>query len=392
MRIYAASDEETLRFRRLIKNWTAEGFLTDAQRVLLENDIPSSLKRTNEFLRGVLFLFTCGVMAAAVALYFSFWKINNSASESVVFFIFAVMNYGLAEGVIRRSRFYRHGIEEACVVMAAVFLGFSLSSALSVNLSFTYQGRMGLVMMAETAAAFFLYVRFGYHYLFFMALIFLAWTFCSFGNSSSVWNIDDFRRSMVIGSYLLGLVGVVVARRGHAYDFWDEEYGVIEALLWLALYLSCNLHLIHGADVARLFYWASFLMIWLLPIVALRRALMQKDKPLLGVGIGMMLLTLITNKPYLHWTRHTWDPMILGVFLVGIVLFIRRWLAQGVEGVRRGFTARRLSASDQRLLQTLSSASGLWSSSLHSSGPTHNTAKPEWGGGQSGGGGASSSF
>ena len=67
VRLYSASSEETLRARKLLKDWAGEGFLTKAQYQLLEQETVSELRTTNIFLRLVLFLFTLIIVGAAVA-------------------------------------------------------------------------------------------------------------------------------------------------------------------------------------------------------------------------------------------------------------------------------------------------------------------------------------
>ena len=79
MRIYSASSEETLRARKLLKDWAGEGFLTEAQYQRLEQETVSDLRTTNIFLRLVLFLFTLiivGAAAGAVLRGFSFAAIG----------------------------------------------------------------------------------------------------------------------------------------------------------------------------------------------------------------------------------------------------------------------------------------------------------------------------
>jgi hypothetical protein len=69
----------------------------------------------------------------------------------------------------------------------------------------------------------------------------------------------------------------------------------------------------------------------------LARGLLRKDRFVIAVGAITAILTLVTNKPYLGWQRHTWDPMLLGALLIGVALFIRRWLAKGPGGIRHDF-------------------------------------------------------
>src|ERR1035441_538679 len=73
VRAYSASSEEALRARDLLKDWAGEGLLTEAQYQRMEQDAVCELRRTNIFLRLVLFLFTLFVVGAAVALFFLFF-------------------------------------------------------------------------------------------------------------------------------------------------------------------------------------------------------------------------------------------------------------------------------------------------------------------------------
>ena len=136
----------------------------------------------------------------------------------------------------------------------------------------------------------------------------------------------------------------------------------------------------------------TWVMIWCLPPAVLTRGVRRKDRFVIAAGAIVATLTLVTNKPYLGWQRHTWDPMILGAVLIGVALFTRRWLAAGPGGIRHGFTAHRLSGKDKHWINIGASAAGLvWP---HSIAPSPQTASPDvhFGGGDSGGGGATSDF
>ena len=103
----------------------------------------------------------------------------------------------------------------------------------------------------------------------------------------------------------------------------------------------------------------TWVLIWCLPPVVLWRGIRREDRFVMGVGGIIVILTFVTNKPYLGWPRHTWDPMILGVALAGVALWIRRWLAHAPGGVRGGFTAARLSGKDKQWMSVSASVLGL---------------------------------
>jgi uncharacterized membrane protein YgcG len=145
-------------------------------------------------------------------------------------------------------------------------------------------------------------------------------------------------------------------------------------------------------EFSRPFYWATWVLTFCIPPVVLARGLRRKDRFVIAVGGAVAILTLVTNKPYLGWSRHTWDPMLLGALLMVTGLLIRRWLARGPGGIRHGFTDRRLSGKDKSWMNMGAAAFGL--QAPHSIKPGSQSGGPDvrFGGGDSGGGGATSDF
>jgi len=147
-----------------------------------------------------------------------------------------------------------------------------------------------------------------------------------------------------------------------------------------------------SAEFPRPFYWATWVLVWLLPPIALARGIHRKDRLVMAMGCITALLTLVTNKPYLGWPRHTWDPMILGVVLTAVALGLRRWLAQGPDGIRHGFTAERLSARHKQWMNAGATAFSMLAPHPIAPAPQAGDGEVRFGGGDSGGGGASSDF
>jgi uncharacterized membrane protein YgcG len=84
--------------------------------------------------------------------------------------------------------------------------------------------------------------------------------------------------------------------------------------------------------------------------------------------------------------------MLLGIVLVGVALFIRRWLARGQDGIRSGFTAARLSGKDKQWMNVSSAVLGLVTAQSITPGPQAKGEEFRFGGGASGGGGAGGDF
>ena len=112
----------------------------------------------------------------------------------------------------------------------------------------------------------------------------------------------------------------------------------------------------------------------------------------MGVSIAMALATLVTNKPYLGFTRKPWDPILFGLLLMSIAILVKRWLTTGPDGQRHGFTPARLLAGDKRIMTVIATASSVMQPNIPPSGTAPAAPQPQFGGGRSGGAGASGEF
>jgi hypothetical protein len=230
-------------------------------------------------------------------------------------------------------------------------------------------------------------------------MIFVVWL-------PGYWTSSRSGQHLIVAAfYSAGLVTVATVRLRHRFTHLNNEYSIAEALLWLGIYLAINLQLSSvnllsqwwgslrtTTEFSRPFYWATWVLIWGLPPVVLARGLRRKDRFVIAVGAVVAILTLVTNKPYLGWQRHTWDPMLLGALLIGVALLIRRWLAKGPGGIRLGFTAQRLSGKDKRWMNAGVATIGLVSPNIMTPSPQTGGPDIHFGGGDSGGGGATSDF
>lgn len=401
MRIYSASSEETLRARKLLTDWTGEGFLTKAQHQVLEQETVSELRTTNIFLRLVLFLFTLIIAGAGAGLFFVVFLSRPSDRPTGVFFlIFAAVCYAAAEAAVSQARLYRYGIEEALAVCSVGFLCAGMRLAFFSGSGYSVKPDAALALVPAAGAVFSLWMwrRFGLWYAFLAAMIFVVFL-------PGYWTSSGEAQRVIIALfYVIGLAGVAAVRSHHRFDYLEKAYSLVEAFLWLGTYLAINLKLSSmnlpaqwwvgtrtTAEFARPFYWGTWVLIWCLPPIVLARGIRQKDRFVIAVGGILAVLTCVSNKPYLGWPRHTWDPMLLGILLTGVAVFLRRWLARGSGGIRHGFTAARVSGKDRQWMNIGATVLGPLP---HSITPDPQPSNPDFrfGGGQTGGGGAGGDF
>jgi hypothetical protein len=398
VRLYTESSQEILRARKLLTQWTADGSLSQEQYQFLEQETVSDLRTTNIFLRLVLFCFTLIVAGASIALFFMlFFTSSSQPTIGIFLLICAAACYAAAEVAVAQAHLYRHGIEEALAVCSVALLCAGVGLLFFTGIS---SREIQFVVPAVGAiASLWIWYRFNLWYAFPAAMIFAIFP-------PGYWTQSQSAQHVIIAVlYAAGLICIAPIRSRHRFDYLEDAYSLSEAFLWLGIYLIFNLKISDLSLLSYLgsptrftsgpagpFYWTTWVLIWCLPPLILARGVRQKDRLIIAVGAITAVLTLVTNKPYLGWQRHTWDPILLGIALTGVALFLRRWLALGPGGVRHGFTAARLSGKDKHAMSVGSAVLGLVTP--QSITPAAQPTNPDFhfGGGGSGGGGASGDF
>lgn len=391
MRTYADDQERIIRVRRLADEWMRSGLIDVAQHERIAADLQVDLRRTNRFLRLTLFGFGLLITAAAVGLAVVTFDVNDAAAAGVLCLMAAAAAAALAEFLIRRFRLYRFGVEEACAVAAAVLVAGG-SGLIARSLSGATRGepQIFVALIAGSAAAFAVYSRYGYVYAAVGAML------CA-SLASFQLQVSDVVQRLLATAVLGGcFIGPRMKRREYGDEFPGDEQGMIQASAWLGMYAALNIQLFSALfprPLASWFYWFTYAMIWTLPAAGLWLSIRDRDRPLLDASLVMALATLFTNKPYLGAARKPWDPILFGLLLIGTAIVLRRWLAGGAGGSRRGFTATRVLRSDK---DTLASA-GI-ASAAFSQGPSHRHPDPsppdpfKGDGGRSGGAGGGGAF
>ena len=288
-------------------------------------------------------------------------------------------------------RLYRFGVEEAFAVWSAALLAAGTGLLTSIGGSHgDFPVSVGLVTAAIASVA--VYMRFGYLYAALAAAVCAAFAPFFLGISETP--------ARLLSVLVLSVVFVAAhsLRRPYGDDFPGDDYGSVQAVAWLCIYAVLNLHL--SFDFFRAtkhyppaFYWGTYAAVWILPAAGLYFGLRSKHRFLIWASLVMALATLATNKPYLGWERHTWDPILLGVILIGVVLAVRHWLSRGRDGQRYGFTSQSILNADRESLAILHGLAGAAQPfASHPPAATQTPSSFEPGGGRSGGGGGGADY
>ena len=261
------SASRALRARKFLKDWASVGFLTEEQYQRMEQETVCDLRRTNIFLRLVLFLFTLVIVGAAIGLFFAvFLSRPSEQTTGVVLLIFAVISYAAAEFTVSRARLYRHGVEEALAAASVGFLCFGLQFTIFSGRLYSTRPGNPEILVAAAGAIFSLWIwrRFGPPDAFAAAMIFVLFL-------PGCWTSSQSAKHLIVAVfYAAGLIVVAAARSRHRFDYVDDGYSLVEAFLWLGICLALNLQLSSldllrewwggahaGAEFSRPFYWTT---------------------------------------------------------------------------------------------------------------------------------------
>jgi hypothetical protein len=389
VRRYSADEEERIRMQDAVREWTRSGLLDPAQAETLGAELRVSLRRTNPFLRAVLALFTALIIAAGVALFLTVFEIGGHLPIAVIAAVAAVASFGVAELLVAHYRCYRFGVEESFAVAAVILLALSGHELATLPEIGRRSTPFVVALLIGSAGGCGLYWRFGFIYAAFASVICAAAIPFQFDLDPAV------QRTIAAAMIAVVFVAVRPKRLQYGDDYPGNEYGDLQAAALAGVYLVLNVHLTgNWQHTAGWFHWLTYVAIWLLPIAGIRLGVRDRDRELMDVSALLLLVTLLTNKAYLGWPTHTWDPIVLGVLLLAIAVGLRRWLSTGPGGERRGFTAARLLEKDRAALSRVGTAAALWQPGAGTASHPSGTASPAgpFGGGRSGGGGGGDRF
>ncbi len=395
--LYSDDQEQNIYIGREAETWHRSALIDGGQLFAVYKALDISLRRTNLFFRILFFIFTGLGVGAAVGLLVWIMESSGDAVVALVMLFCALVCYITAEGLVRKVRLYRHGLEEA-LAMASMILwlaGFLIAID-NLNLEHWLVSVGACLILAASACL--IYLRFGYLYAVVIGMISL----CAIPFQFSLPHVTE---RLILLLMLCAALALWLYRDGKAtLDFKKDRCTLILACLLAAVYLTVNLHVanligsfIEGAGAGHFrpesfppaLYWASYVLTFLLPAVAIFAGIKSRRRPILNIGLAMAVATLTTNKSYLGFARYAWDPAILGLVMVGLSLFLTRRLNAGPEKNRSGFTARAILKPEDHGMTLADAAAALTPGVIEagrSPGPGATDAYLE--GGASGGGGA----
>ncbi|HTZ39085.1 MAG TPA: hypothetical protein VMB77_02925 [Syntrophales bacterium] len=396
--LYKADQEEKIYIRREARTWARSGLITKEQLGIIDSQTDPGLSQTNVFFRILFFLFTNSCVHAVIGFYV--WIVGLQSEVSIAWFslAFGIAMLSLAEYLVRRKAFHRHGIEEA---LALLGVAMACTGVVILISQLKVEPRWLIMAGATLASAgtFWLYLRFGFLY----AAVISAACACVIPYQLSLPH--EYERLILVMVLVIILLASIQAERSEPHDFRRERRTMLQACLLAGIYLAVNLRLPElgrtyfgyvpyyrpHAGFVPCFYWATYGLTYLVPAIGLYHGLKRRKRIVINISLIAVLLTLATNKDYLGFKHYSWDPAVLGVVMVLFAIALMRWLANGPREARNGFTAKNLLKPENHGISLADIGAAILPGAIHANLPPASSDKP-FAGGQSGGGGAASGY
>lgn len=363
------------------------------ERAHLKQDTPE-LRRTNLFMRLLLWGFTALCLAAITGLLGSFIHREN-ITMSLLCLAIAGGSYFAAETLVQRTGFYHHGIEEGLGIGA----GILATIGIAIFIGQFHPHRSLSWSLPGSLLFFWLFRRFGWWY----AAVIATLLFFSIPTSLEMGWLKTRGTLALMASALLLLT--IFKEKQNAFQYERDRSTFFEGCLLLTVYLLLNLHFGMSWGLSKfffyraqwneqafkVFYWATYIFCWIIPLCALAYGIKTKKRVFVDIGLLTLVLSITTNKDYLHKAHFIWDPIPFGILLIGAATLVTHLLSNKARATRWGLSKE--STPDPMPEGVELAALGV--SALAQSMPGQPSPKLQdkgFGGGSSGGGGSERGF
>lgn len=384
--------------RAAARAWRRAGAIDDAALKAIEAAVPDDRARVGPVFRALLFLFTIIAVNAGVGLLWILFNVPLGKDDSRLAAFALVTGIALAfvtDALICRMRRAQGGIEAATSFLAIGYVMGAVTWCFFDHFhGHTRHDLLALCAVGAVLAAAAAW-RWGYPLYAGAAAASLLGALGCLHSGRLLWILLP----LLISPFLLRLAESPQLPPSHRASF-TAVLAVAIVGLYFAVHLgSWDWQLLEEIGwKARLFratqrdllWWLSVAATALVPLVLLALGIRGRRYPLLILGTGTAVASLITLRWYVHLAPLWVVLTASGALLLGLVLGLRHWLDAGPEKERGGFTAEPLfqDLARQRMLEI--GAAVVLSSPEARNLPEE--PKFEGGGGQFGGGGSSSEF
>jgi hypothetical protein len=374
-------------------DWQRAGVIDEATRQAIEATAPDDRVRVGPVFRVLLFIFTVIAVNAGFGFLSLFFTMKSSGVLAGFALVTGVVLALATDFQIVHLRRSEGGTEAATSLLAIGYLMGAAAWWVFETIDLDFRDGLPVLCLAGAVLAAMAAWRWGYPLYAgaAVAAALIALARLPFGRL--LW----IALPLVTAPFLLRLGESPRLPPSHRAS-WTLVLGVALAALYAAVHLgSWEAQLVEEIGQAGVppprsdaLWWLSVAATALVPVILLTLGIRHHRYPLLIVGAGTAVASLITLRWYVHFAPLWVVVTVSGALLVGLVLGLRRWLDAGPNRRRNGFTAEPL-FQDLARQRALEMGAAVLSFSPDARN-VHEEPRFEGGGGQLGGGGSSSEF
>jgi hypothetical protein len=379
------------------RSWLRAGAIDEATFKAIEAAVPDDRVRVGPVFRVLLFLFTIVAVNSGFAFLVMMFELESSRRGGLL------AAFALAAGIILavatdyqivRMRRTQGGTEAATSLLAIGYLMGAAAWWIFEILDFDSHDALLVLCLVGAVLAAVAAWRWGYSLYAAVATAALLVALACLPMGRLLWIVLP----LVAAPFLVRLSESPRLPPSHR-----SSFTAILVVALVGLYVAVHLgswegQLIEDIGESRLrlptqndtLWWLPVAATALVPLVLLVLGIRGRRYPLLIVGAGTAVASLVTLRWYVHLAPLWVVITASGALLVGLVLGLRRWLDAGPDRERGGFTAEPLfqDLARQRILEMGAAVVSLSPEARN----LHEEPKFEGHGGQFGGGGSNTEF
>ena len=380
------------------KRWHKRKFISADQLGLIEKKYPVFI-HLNVFIKILLFVFSWILMGGIMGMYSTVFlnSFFGSSGENAMLFmcvLFSLICFVALEVIIRKTDFYRTGIDEALLYMGLSLLltaiGIVVGNVFDEQNSFFHFAILSLIVFAAAA------VRYA------DAIVSIALVFCAY----TVFFILILKLgaiAKIIMPFALMIVSVPLYLYAKKYKeredlfCWKNCFFIAESISLLVFYAACNYYVIRESSIAYfdmqvnegediplafLFYFLTAVV----PLLYIFWGLKKKDRTILWIGLLLVVAASLTFKNYFSLGHPEIILTVAGVIMILVAYFSIKYL----KIPRNGITFQ--ADPDEDNLLNSNSEALIIAQTFSQQAQTKQSDSPQFGGGEFGGGGAGSDY
>jgi hypothetical protein len=357
-----------------------EGILTPPQYKAVIDALPVNFEESNIFAKIGAFIFSILCVSFGLGIITLMTISGEKINFSFVIIFYSLVIIAINEYIIRHSKWYRNGGDNALLYMGLIFFISGIAVITDYNEGLTFLIAIIILILAT--------IRYGDPLVALATFMSYIFYFCFIIFKNQVPYIPALT---ACGISIITYLFCKNSLKKMAHIYWFDCFKVVEIASLSMIYISVNYYIVdnilryrpYGEEIppSQLGYLFVFFTA-IIPVAYIILGIKNKDRILWILGSIGLIASIFTYRQYFHVMPIEWALFIAGIILLSLGFFLMTYLKTPRKGIV--YIAERGKANP---LENIIIGSIIPQSSGNQGNDT-----PLYGGGDFGGGGASENY